>query len=57
MIAALSFLLKISVGATIHQPFAPDQDHPQISSSRKLLILCLVRPDLLNSLSHEKMSD
>ena len=30
----------------IHQPLAPDGVHPQISSSLRLLVLCLVRPDL-----------
>ena len=27
----------------IHQPLSPDELHPQISSSWRLLVLCLVR--------------
>ena len=30
----------------IHQPLSPDRVHPQISSSLRLLVLRLVRPDL-----------
>ena len=30
----------------IHQPLSPDGVHPQVSSSLRLLVLCLVRPDL-----------
>ena len=30
----------------IHQPLSPDGGHPQISSSLRQLVLCLVRPDL-----------
>ena len=30
----------------IHQPLLPDGVHPRISSSLRLLVLCLVRPDL-----------
>ena len=31
----------------IHQPLSPDGVHPQVSSSLRLLVFCLVRPDLL----------
>ena len=30
----------------IHQPLSPDGVHPQITSSLRLLVFCLVRPDL-----------
>ena len=30
----------------IHQPLSPDGVHPQISSTLRFLVLCLVRPDL-----------
>ena len=30
----------------IHKPMSTDGVHPQISSSLRLLVLCLVRPDL-----------
>ena len=30
----------------IHQPLSPDGVHPQISSSLRLLVLCLIHPDL-----------
>ena len=33
----------------IHQPLSPDGVHPQISSSLRLLVFCLVRPDLFVS--------
>ena len=41
-------LLYRSIGAMIHvhQPLSPDGVHPQKSSSLRLLVLCLVRPDL-----------
>ena len=35
-----------SIGAIIHQPLSSDEVHPQICSSLRLLVLCLVRPDL-----------
>ena len=35
-----------SIGAMIHHPLSPDGVHPQISSSLRLLVRCLVRLDL-----------
>ena len=53
MIATLSFFYRKYPyplyrfnGVMIHQPLSPDAVHPQISSSLRVLIDCLVRPDL-----------
>ena len=46
------FKMKISItaisffGAMIHQPLLTDAVHPQIRSSLRLSVPCLVRPDL-----------
>ena len=50
MIATLSFFIeniynRYNVGAMINQHLSPDGIYPQISSSLKLLVLCLVRRD------------
>ena len=50
MIATLSFFIENIytpyIVAMIQQHLSPDAVHPQISSSLRFLVLCLVRPDL-----------
>ena len=53
MIATLSIFIEHtytryyrSIGAMIHQTLSSDGVHPEISSSLRFLVLCLVRPDL-----------